>query len=344
MKRKKALITGISGQDGSYLAKLLLSKNYIVYGGDRRTASGSMWRLNQLAIENRVKIIDFELAEEGNITNIIRKFKFDEIYNLAAQSFVGSSYNTPLMTSDINGIAVTRILEGIRNYSPKTKFYQASTSEMYGNTISKIQNENGMFHPTSPYAISKLYAHWMINMYREAYGLHCCSGILFNHESPLRGNEFVTKRIVTELTRIKFKKQTCLSLGNIYSKRDWGFSGDYVLAMWKMLQQKEPNDFVIASGRTHSIKEFVNLSAKYLGFDIVWRGKGLEECAIDKNSGRKIVKIDKKFFRPTEVNYLKGDYSKARRILKWAPKTSFKDLIKMMCENEIKKYKTLENL
>ena len=339
MKIKKALITGISGQDGSYLARFLLEKNYLVFGGDRRTASGSLWRLKELGIEDKVEIVDFELSEESNIVNVIRNGKFDEIYNLAAQSFVGSSYGTPLMTTDINALGVTRILEAIKNYSPKTKLYQASTSEMFGNPGANKQDERTNFKPTSPYAISKLYSHWMVNLYREAYGIYCCSGILFNHESPLRGKEFVTKKIITELNKVKKNNIKSISLGNIYTKRDWGFAGDYVVAMWKMLQQKKPEDFVISTGETHSIKEFINKSASYFGYELKWVGKGLNEKGIDKKSGKIIVKIDKKFFRPTDVKLLFGNSRKAKMKLKWKPKLSFNGLIKLMCEFEIRKDK-----
>ena len=321
MKRKRALITGISGQDGAYLAQFLINKGYLVVGGERQNASGSLWRLKELNIENKIEILPFELQEENNINNVIRNGKFHEIYNLAAQSFVGASYETPIFTSNVNALGVARILEAIKNYSLNTKLYQASTSEMYGNSSAKKQNERTNFEPTSPYAISKLYAHWMINLYRDAYGLFCCSGILFNHESPLRGKEFVTKKIISDLAKVKFNIIPSLSLGNIYTKRDWGYSKDYVQAMWKMLQQKKPNDFVISSGVTHTVKFFVNEAAKEFGYELFWKGKGLNEKAYDKKTNKLIVKIDKKYFRPTEVNYLYGDSKKAKKVLKWLPKT-----------------------
>ncbi len=337
MKRKKAFITGISGQDGAYLAKYLINKKYNVYGGDRRTASGSLWRLKKLGIEDKVKIIDFELAEDTNIHNTIREGQFDEIYNLAAQSFVKTSFDTPLMTSNINAFGTLRILEAIRYYSKKTKFYQASTSEMFGgDDIEEFQNEKSQFKPRSPYAISKLYSHWITSMYRNAYDLHCCSGILFNHESPIRGNEFVTKKIVSGLCKIKYAHGKTLEVGNIYSKRDWGFAGDYVEAMWKMLQHKKPDDYVISTGETHTIKEFINEAGKALGFDLYWIGRGINEKCYDKRSDELIVKINKKYFRPAEVEYLRGDYSKAKKNLKWKPATKFKKLVKIMCEDEIK--------
>tara|TARA_B100001057_G_scaffold499678_1_gene611243 strand:- start:1699 stop:2718 length:1020 start_codon:yes stop_codon:yes gene_type:complete len=339
MKKKKAFITGISGQDGAYLANFLLNKGYTVVGGERQNASGSAWRLKELGIEKNIKVIPFELLEENNIVDVIRLGKYDEIYNLAAQSFVGNSYSSPVFTSNVNALGVLRILEAIRHFSKKTKFYQASTSEMYGNAESNRQNEETSFEPISPYAISKLYAHWMVNLYREAYDIFCCAGILFNHESPLRGGEFVTKKIITDLARVKYENLPNLSLGNIYSKRDWGYSEDYVEAMWKMLQQKKAEDFVISSGKTYTVKDFINKAAKYYGFNLIWKGTGLSEKALDKKTKKVIVRIDKKYFRPTEVNYLYGDSSKAKKNLKWSPKTNIDQLIKKMCDHEIKKYK-----
>ena len=337
MVKKKALITGITGQDGAYLADFLLRKNYIVVGGERQNASGTLWRLKELGIENDIDIVPLELLEENNVNNIVKKGKFKEIYNLAAQSFVGSSYESPIFTTNVNALGVTRILEAIRSYSKETRFYQASTSEMYGNTLTKKQNELTNFKPTSPYAISKLYAHWMVNLYREAYNLYACSGILFNHESPFRGKEFVTKKIISDLAKVKLGLISSVKLGNLYSKRDWGYSKDYIQAMWKMLQLKKPDDFVISSGATYTVKSFVNKAAKEFGFNLVWRGKGINEKAFDKKSNKLIIQISKKFFRPTEVNYLYGDSSKAKKILKWKPKTDLNNLIKIMCEYEVSK-------
>ena len=338
MRKKRAFISGISGQDGAYLAQFLINKGYDVFGGERQNASGTLWRLAKLSIENKVQILPFELLEENNVNDVIKNGGFDEIYNLAAQSFVGNSYKSPIFTSNVNALGVTRILEAIRQFSKNSKFYQASTSEMYGNSNLKKQNEKTNFSPVSPYAVSKLYAHWMVNMYRDAYGLFCCSGILFNHESPLRGDEFVTKKIVSNLTKIKFGLLERMTLGNIYSKRDWGFSLDYVEAMWKMLQQKQPLDYVISSGKNYTVKEFVNKTAKILNINLKWQGKGLNEVAINKDNNKIIISIDKKYFRPTEVNQLFGDSTKAKKILKWYPKTSLEELIKIMCENEISKY------
>ncbi len=338
MSKKRALITGISGQDGAYLASFLINKGYTVVGGERQNASGSLWRLRELNIENKIEVVPFELQEENSINNIIKNGKFNEIYNLAAQSFVGGSYETPLYTSNVNALGVTRILESIKNYSNNTKLYQASTSEMYGNSKSKRQNEKTNFEPTSPYAISKLYAHWMINLYRDAYNIFCCSGILFNHESPLRGKEFVTKKIISDLAQVKYKTLPYIQLGNIYSKRDWGYSKDYVEAMWKMLQLKKPDDFVISSGMTHTVKHFVNKAAKEFGYNLKWEGRGFDEKAYDKKTNKLIIKINKKFFRPTEVNYLFGDSNKAQKSLNWKPKTDLDNLIKIMCKYEISKY------
>lgn len=338
MVKKKALITGISGQDGAYLADFLLKKNYIVVGGERQNASGTLWRLKELGIEDDIDIVPLELLEENNVNNVVKKGKFTEIYNLAAQSFVGSSYETPIFTTNVNALGVTRILEAIRSFSKETRFYQASTSEMYGNTLTKKQNELTNFQPTSPYAISKLYAHWMVNLYREAYNLYACSGILFNHESPFRGKEFVTKKIISDLAKVKLGLIPSVKLGNLYSKRDWGYSKDYIQAMWKMLQLKKPDDFVISSGATYTVKSFVNKAAQEFGFNLVWKGKGINEKAFDKKSNKLIIQISKKFFRPTEVNYLNGDSSKAKKILKWKPKTDLNNLIKIMCEYEISKH------
>tara|TARA_Y200000002_G_scaffold382127_1_gene398170 strand:+ start:2161 stop:3180 length:1020 start_codon:yes stop_codon:yes gene_type:complete len=338
MPKKKALITGISGQDGAYLAKLLLEKNYNVVGGERQNANRNLWRLKKLQIEKEIKIIPFEMLEENNINKVVRDEKFNEIYNLAAQSFVDKSFISPVYTSNVNSLGVTRLLEAIRHYSKKTKLYQASSSEMFGNTLSKYQEEKTYFQPLSPYAISKLYSHWMLNLYREAYNLFCCSGILFNHDSPLRGKEFVAKKIVHDLAQVKFKIIPCLKVGNIYVRRDWGYAADYVEAMWKMLQHSRPDDYVISSGINHSIKSFISKVAKYYGFNIFWKGKGVNEQAIDKLTGKTIVKIDKKFFRPTEVNKTYGNPKKAKRILKWKPATGLDELVKIMCDEELGQY------
>tara|TARA_A100001015_G_C15023008_1_gene728985 strand:- start:1764 stop:2783 length:1020 start_codon:yes stop_codon:yes gene_type:complete len=339
VSKKKALITGITGQDGAYLAKFLLQKGYEVIGGERQNASGNKWRLKELGIENKIQIVPFELLEENSINKEVRRGKYDEIYNLAAQSYVDKSFVSPIYTTNVNALGVIRILEALRQFSNKTKFYQASSSEMYGNNESKIQDEKTSFKPISPYAISKLHAHWMLGLYRNAYNLHCSSGILFNHESPLRSNEFVTQKIITNLIKVKFNLLPCIKLGNIYAKRDWGYSEDYIQAMWKMLQQKKPGDFVISSGNTYTVKDFVKQAAKYLGFNLSWQGKGINEKAINKNNNKLVLKIDKKFFRPNDIQSIHGNSNKAKKILKWKSKTSFEDLVKIMCDAELKKYK-----
>lgn len=339
MKKKKALITGVAGQDGAYLAKLLLDKGYIVFGGKRKNSKNNLWRLKELNIEKDIKVITFDLSENNSIFKAIRNSNYNEIYNLAAQSFVDKSFDSPVLTADINSLGVIRILEAIRKFSPKTRLYQASSSEMFGNVKSRRQNEKTNFEPVSPYAVSKLHSHWMINVYRNAYNLYCCSGILFNHTSPLRGNEFVTKKIIGDLIKVKFKIIPCVILGNIHVRRDWGYSQDYVEAMWKMLQQKKAEDFIISSGTTHTVKDFINKVAEYLEMDIFWQGKGLNENAIDKTTGNIIVKTDRKFFRPNDINHTYGNSHKAKKVLNWRPKTNFNSIVKLMCDDELKKYK-----
>lgn len=334
---KKALITGIRGQDGAYLAKLLLDKGYKVYGADRRSAQCELWRLIELGIENDVEFIYMDLLEFSNIVDVIKKIKPDEIYNLAAQSFVQTSFDQPILTSEVDAIGVLRILEAIRHYSPNTKFYQASTSEMFGKVQQIPQNEKTPFYPRSPYAVSKLYAHWITINYRESYNIFACSGILFNHESPLRGLDFVTKKTTYTVAQIKYGLANKLVLGNLDSKRDWGYAKEYVEGMYLMLQQKKPDDYVLATGETHSIREMVELAFKYAGYDIVWKGKGVNEKGIDRKTGKVVVEISPKYFRPAEVDILIGDYSKAKKNLGWEPKTKFKDLIRIMVEYDLKK-------
>jgi GDPmannose 4,6-dehydratase len=335
MKKKIALITGVSGQDGSYLASFLLKKNYKVVGTDRRSARHNLWRLKYLNIEEKVIFEELELGEIYNIERVFKKYKFDEIYNLAAQSFVKSSFETPLNTASVTGLGVLRLLECVRMYAPNAKFYQASSSEMFGNASNNVQNENTIFKPQSPYAVSKIFGHNIVQNYRHAYKLFCVSGILFNHESPLRGDEFVTKKIVSELTQIYKGKKKILELGNINSRRDWGYAKDYVELMWKMLQQKKPEDFVIATEKTYSVKTFINLVTSKLGLKTKWTGKGLKEKLINKENNQVIIKIKPKFFRPSEVNYLKGDCTKAKKLLGWKNKTSLKKLIDIMVEYEL---------
>ncbi len=335
---KTALITGISGQDGAYLSKFLLEKGYRVIGGDRRTASGSLWRLDELGVLNDIDLVDFELAELTNIQRVIEKNNIDELYNLAAQSFVHASFEMPLMTSDITGISVVRILESIRKINPSIKFYQASSSEMFGKVAEIPQTENTPFYPRSPYAVSKLFAHWMTINYREAYSLHAVSGILFNHESPLRGEEFVTRKITIGFAKIKNGDIDCLELGNLDASRDWGFAGDYVKGMWMMLNSDIPKDYILSTGITHTIKEYIEEVSQYYGFNILWNGTDEEMVGIDTKSNKEIIKINPKYYRPTEVDILKGNPSKAQNELGWKNEVDFKELAKMMAESDLKKY------
>jgi len=317
---KKALITGITGQDGAYLAKFLVEKGYKVFGGYRRSSTRNFWRLHYLDVKKDIELIPIDLLDQTSIMSAIKKCEPDEVYNLAAQSFVGVSFDEAVATGEISGLGVVRILDAIRFINPKIKFYQASTSEMFGNALPP-QSEKTPFEPASPYAAAKLYAHSITKNYREGYGLFACSGILFNHESPIRGIEFVTKKITDGVARIKMGYNQELVLGNLESKRDWGFAGDYVEAMWLMLQQDKPDDFVIATGESHSIKEFCEEAFSVAGLDY-----------------KKYVRSDIQFYRPVDVNYLLGESTKARNALGWKPKTSFKALVKMMVEADISKY------
>ncbi len=342
MPKKIALITGISGQDGAYLAKFLLKKNYKVIGVERRSARSNNWRLERLNIANKVTIEDIDIKEINNLIRLFNKYKIDEVYNLAAQSFVHSSFQNPIETSQVNAIGVLNILEIIRNHKSKIKFYQASTSEMFGKHGKKKQDEKTIFHPRSPYATSKTFAHYSVQNYRESYNLHAVNGILFNHESPLRGEEFITRKITLGLAKIYLGKQKILKIGNIYSKRDWGYAEDYIEAMWKMIQSKKPKDYVIATGKNHSVKQFINECVKILKLNTKWIGKGLNEKLINIKNNRTLISIDKKYFRPAEVDNLKGNYNKAKRELKWKPKTSFKNLVKMMIESDLENVKNLK--
>ena len=336
MKKKIALITGVSGQDGAYLAKFLLDKNYIVVGTDRRSARADNWRLRRLGVENNIIAEELELTEPFEISRLLKKYKFDEIYNLGAQSFVKSSFSSPLYTCNTTGISVLRMIESIREYLPNAKFYQASSSEMYGEILQKKQNEKTPFNPRSPYAVSKVFGHYIVKNYRESYNLFAVSGILFNHESPFRGEEFVTRKITKGLIKIINGNLNCLELGNIYAKRDWGYAKEYVEAMWKMLQHKKPEDFVISTGKTHSIKEFIDKCTNYLELKTKWTGKGINEKLINLKNNRTIIKINPKYFRPSEVDLLIGDSTKAKKLLKWSPKTDLNKLVKIMINEEIK--------
>jgi len=334
---KRALITGIRGQDAAYLAKLLLEKGYEVVGTDRRSGDSSWWRLKELGIENEVKIVYMDLMELTNVIDIIKKLQPDELYNLAAQSFVKASFDQPYVTTEVNALGVLRLLEAIRHFSSHTKFYQASTSEMFGKVQTMPQSEKTPFYPRSPYAVAKLFGHWITINYRESYNMFTCSGILFNHESPLRGLEFVTRKITHSVVKIKYGLQEKLVLGNLEAKRDWGYAPEYVEAMWLMLQQSEPDDYVIATGETHTVREFVEHAFKYIGIDINWQGKEINEKGIDNSTGKVLVEVSKEFFRPAEVNILVGDYSKAKNKLGWKPKTKFVTLVEIMMDAEMKR-------
>ena len=339
--KKKALIFGVTGQDGAYLSKFLLKKNYIVYGVKRRSSLINTQRIDDIYkdINSKSNFILFygDLTDASSILNVIKKTKPNEIYNLAAQSHVKVSFDVPEYSAEVNGLGTLRILEAIKNlnYEKKVKFYQAGTSEMFGKTIEKFQNEKTPFYPVSPYGISKCFAHWITINYREAYNIYACNGILFNHESPIRGETFVTKKIIQGLVKINKGYQEKLFLGNLYSKRDWGHAKDYVEAMWKMLQQKKPGDYVVGTGKTFTIKEFVNKAAKKIGFKIKWIGKGLNEKAINIENKKIIVECKKRYFRPVEVDYLKSNSLKAKKLLKWSPKVSLDDLIDEMIQHEL---------
>jgi len=334
---KRALITGIRGQDAAYLAKLLLDKGYEVYGADRRSGDSSWWRLKELGIENEVRILYMDLLETTNVLETIKRLQPDELYNLAAQSFVKASFDQPYVTTEVNALGVLRLLEAIRHFSPHTRFYQASTSEMFGKVREVPQNENTPFYPRSPYAVSKLYAHWMTVNYREAYGMFTCSGILFNHESPLRGLEFVTRKITHTVALIKHGLANRLVLGNLNAKRDWGYAPEYVEAMWLMLQQDQPEDYVIATGETHTVREFVEAAFRHIGIELVWEGEGVEEKGRDARTGQLLVEVSPEFFRPAEVDLLCGDASKARQKLGWQPRVTFQELVGLMVEADLRR-------
>tara|TARA_A100001015_G_scaffold56008_1_gene61590 strand:+ start:1674 stop:2708 length:1035 start_codon:yes stop_codon:yes gene_type:complete len=341
MKKKIALIFGVTGQDGAYLSKFLLKKNYKVFGVKRRSSIINTQRIDDIYkdINTKSNFVLFygDLTDSSSILNLIKKTKPHEIYNLAAQSHVQVSFEVPEYSAEVNSLGALRILEAIKNLNleKKVKFYQAGTSEMFGRTKEKYQNEKTPFYPASPYGVSKCFAHWITVNYREAHKIFACNGILFNHESPIRGETFVTKKIVKGLIRIKYGYQKKLFLGNLYSKRDWGHARDYVEAMWKMLQQTKPNDYVISTGKTFTIKEFVNRTAKKIGLRIRWTGKGINEKAIDIKNKKILIECKKRYFRPLEVEYLRGNSHKAKKLLKWSPKISIDNLIDEMIEHEL---------
>ena len=319
---KNALIFGLTGQDGAYLSKFLLDKGYNVFGTFRRTSHKCFERLDEMNTYDQITRMKADLADPSSIQSALRQAQPDEIYNLAAQSFVGVSFQQPILTSDITGIGTLRILEAVKENFPNAKYYQASSSEMFGNS-SGMKNEDTILKPRSPYGAAKVFAHHMTNHYREAYNLFACCGILFNHESPLRGIEFVTRRITWNLARIKYSKTTKFSLGNIHAKRDWGFAGDFVEAMWLMLQQEKPDDYVIATGESHTVEEFLTLATEYAGL----------------GDWHDFVEIDESILRPTDIDELLGDSSKAKSLLKWKPKLSFKDLVKEMVQHDLEYFK-----
>lgn len=334
---KKALITGITGQDGSYLAELLLSMGYEVHGLVRRSSTNNFIRIQNILADDRLFLHQGDLCDSSSINNLIKLVRPDEVYNLGAQSHVQVSFDTALFTADSNALGPLRILEAIRSFDlSETKFYQASTSELFGKVAESPQRETTSFYPRSPYGVAKQYGHWITKNYRESYDMFACSGILFNHESPRRGANFVTSKIVLSLENIANKNQDFLELGNLDAMRDWGHAKDFVYAMWLILQQEKPDDYVIATGEQHSVREFVELSGKYFGMDIVWQGSGLDEIGIDANTNQTVVKVNPKFFRPAEVETLLGDPIKAINELGWVRKNSFNDLVLDMCENTSK--------
>ena len=330
---KTALITGITGQDGSYLAELLIEKGYMVHGIVRRSSLINTHRIDHIFDHPQMKLHYGDLTDAGNLVHVIQKCKPDEIYNLAAQSHVKVSFELPEYTGNVDGLGTLRILEAVRilEMEDKVRIYQASTSELYGLVQEVPQKETTPFYPRSPYGVAKLYAYWITKNYRESYGMYACTGILFNHESPRRGETFVTRKITRGLSKISCGLQDVLYLGNLNAKRDWGHAKDYAEAMWLMLQQDSPEDYVIATGQQYSVREFVEKSAQYFGMDIEWQGEGLDEIGIDKNTGRVVIKVDDKYFRPAEVESLLGDATKAKEQLGWEPKISFDELVEDMC-------------
>ena len=331
---KKALITGITGQDGAYLTKLLLEKGYEVHGAYRRSASVNLWRLEELGLAQQVHFQPFDLLEYSNIQRTLEKVQPDEIYNLAAQSFVALSFEQPLYTGDVDALGVTRMLEAIRTVNPKIRFYQASTSEMFGKVQAIPQTESTPFYPRSPYGVAKLYAHWITVNYRESYNLHASSGILFNHESPFRGIEFVTRKITSTLAKIKCGQASVLELGNLDAKRDWGFAKDYVEGMWRMVQATTPDDFVLATGETHSVRDFVNWAAQAIGLEVHWKGAGESEQGFDA-AGNLMVRVNPEFYRPAEVEMLVGLPDKAKQKLGWEPTVHISELVAMIAKTDL---------
>ncbi|MDG2516975.1 GDP-mannose 4,6-dehydratase [Lysobacter soli] len=333
----KAIITGITGQDGAYLAQLLLEKGYTVYGTYRRTSSVNFWRIDELGVTGHpnLHLVEYDLTDLGSSIALLQRVQPDEIYNLAAQSFVGVSFDQPGTTAQITGVGALHLLEAIRLVNPKIRFYQASTSEMFGKVQAVPQREDTPFYPRSPYGVAKLYAHWITVNYRESYDIFGTSGILFNHESPLRGREFVTRKITDSVAKIKLGMLDCLELGNLDAKRDWGFAKEYVEGMWRMLQAEEPDTFVLATNRTETVRDFVRMAFKGAGIEVEFRGRDQDEAALDTATGKVVMRINPKFHRPAEVDLLIGDPSKAKEKLGWEPRTSLEDLCEMMVRADL---------
>ncbi|MDC0601785.1 GDP-mannose 4,6-dehydratase [Aliiglaciecola sp.] len=341
MTKKIAVITGITGQDAAYLAELLLQKDYIVYGTYRRTSSVNFWRIEELGIQSNenLHLVEYDLTDLSSSVRLLESSNATEVYNLAAQSFVGVSFDQPLTTAEITGIGPVNLLEAIRIVNPKIRFYQASTSEMFGEVQAVPQKESTPFYPRSPYGVAKLYAHWMTINYRESYDIFGCSGILFNHESPLRGKEFVTRKITDSVAKISLGMLDCLELGNMDAKRDWGFAKDYVDGMWRMLQAEKPDTYVLATNRTETVRDFVTMSFKAAGIELRWEGSEEQEVAINTQSNNVVVKVNPKFYRPAEVELLIGDPGKAKRELGWEATVALEELCSMMVEADIRRNK-----
>lgn len=336
---KTAVITGITGQDGAYLAELLLEKGYMVYGAFRRTSSANFWRMEELGVNKHpnMHLVEYDLTDLGSSIRLLQTTGATEVYNLAAQSFVAVSFDQPRTTAEITGLGPLNLLEAIRIVNSAIRYYQASTSEMFGKVQAIPQIETTPFHPRSPYGVAKLYAHWMTINYRESYDIFATSGILFNHESPLRGLEFVTRKITDSMAKIKLGTQDVLELGNMDAKRDWGYAKEYVEGMWLMLQTDKPDTYVLATNRTETVRDFVTMAGKAVGFDLVWQGTAESEIGIDRNSGKTLVRVNPKFYRPAEVELLIGNPEKAKRELGWEPKTTLEQLCQMMVEADIRR-------
>lgn len=339
---KKALITGITGQDGAYLAELLLNKGYMVYGTYRRTSSVNFWRIEELGIAKHpnLNLVEYDLTDLSSSIRVLQTTGVTEVYNLAAQSFVGVSFDQPVTTAEITGLGPVNLLEAIRIVNPAIRFYQASTSEMFGKVQAIPQIESTPFYPRSPYGVAKLYAHWMTINYRESYNIFASSGILFNHESPLRAREFVTRKITDSFAKISLGQQDVLELGNMDAKRDWGFAKEYVEGMWLMLQADKPDTYVLATNRTETVRDFVTMAAKAAGYELVWKGAAENETAIHRKTGKTLVQVNPKFYRPAEVELLIGNPEKAKIDLGWEPKTTLEELCQMMVEADIRRNKT----